>query len=514
MKFKITVLLLAMATPVCYAQKTQTKKINATTKAHKTLIVFFDGLRPDYITAQNMPNLFAFKQQGAYGNKHHSVFPTVTRVNSSAYSTGSYPAKTGLMGNTVYFPQVDSLKGMDTGDAANLQKIDKATDGHLLTTISLGEVLQAAGKKMMVFSSGSTGQALLQNHTVSGGGIVNPDMILPESIKQRIISEVGPVPASNKLDNAAKHQWVTDALIRYGLAADGPDVSAIWLSDPDGAAHSTGIGSAVTMASIKTVDAQFGRMIKAIQEKGVINQINILISTDHGFITHTGNHDVTQLLIGNGLKAATPATDVVISENSIYVKNHDAAKIKQIVTLLQAQPWVGAIFTKGAKAGDLKGALPGTISFEAIHWNHPQRAADIVVSPNWNDNKNAFGYAGTDDSRGVAGHGGTSPYEIHIPFIVSGPDFKRNYVSQIPTSNTDITPTVLYLQHLAVPQQMDGRVVTEMLFSNKAALPVVKVQQIEAVTQNENLLYKINLQRSVVGRQQYVDFTNVTRQVK
>jgi len=498
-----------MAVPVCYAQKPE--KVKATGQVHKTLIVFFDGLRPDYITAQNMPNLYAFKQQGAYGNQHHSVFPTVTRVNSSAYSTGSYPAKTGLMGNTVYFPEVDSLKGMDTGDAINLQKIDKATNGHLLTTISLGEVLQAAGKKMMVFSSGSTGQALLQNHTVSGGGIVNPDMILPESMKQRIISEVGPIPASNKLDNAAKHQWVTDALIRYGLAADGPDVSAIWLSDPDGAAHSTGIGSDVTMASIKTVDAQFGRIIKAMQEKGLLSQINVLISTDHGFITHTGNHDIAGLLISNGLKAATPATDVVISENAIYVKKHDADKIKQIVALLQAQPWVGAIFTKGAKSGDLKGAVAGTLSFEAIHWDHPQRAADIVVSPNWNDNKNTFGYAGMDDSKGVAGHGGTSPYEIHIPFIVSGPDFKKGYVSEIPTSNTDITPTVLYLQHLKVPQQMDGRVATEMLMKSTLALPTVKIQHIESSAGSGKSAYKINLRRSVVGKQQYVDFTKVTR---
>ncbi|WP_345949692.1 alkaline phosphatase family protein [Mucilaginibacter sp. PAMB04274] len=512
MKFKITIMLVAMALPVCYAQKAQPKKDDDAGKTHKTLIVFFDGLRPDYINAQNMPNLFAFKQQGAYGNQHHSVFPTVTRVNSSAYSTGSYPAKTGLMGNTVYFPQVDSLKGMDTGDAINLQKINKATDGHLLTTVSLGEVLQAAGKKMMVFSSGSTGQALLQNHTVSGGGIVNPDMILPENIKERIIAEVGPIPASNKLDNAAKHQWVTDALIRYGLAADGPDVSAIWLSDPDGAAHSTGIGSAVTMASIKTVDAQFGRMIKAIQEKGLIDQINILISTDHGFITHTGNQDVASLLISSGLKAASPATDVVVSENAIYVKNHDLNKIKQIVTLLQAQPWVGAIFTKGEKAGDLKGAVAGTLSFEAIHWDHPQRAADIVVSPNWNDDKNTFGYAGMDNSKGVAGHGGTSPYEIHIPFIVSGPDFKKKYVSEIPTSNTDITPTVLYLQHLSVPQQMDGRVATEMLVKSSLKLPAVKIQHIEASAGTGKTSYKLYMQRSIVGKQQYFDFTKVTRQ--
>ncbi len=511
MKLIIAAALVATALHIdCLAQQ-QPAKENATGKSHKTLIVFFDGLRPDYITPKHMPNLAAFKQQAAYGNQHHSVFPTVTRVNSSAYSTGSYPAHTGLMGNTVYFPQVDSLKGMDTGDAANLQKIDKATNGHLLTTVSLGEVLQAAGKKMMVFSSGSTGQALLQNHTVSGGGIVNPGMILPEHIKQQIIDAVGPIPPSNKLNNAAKHQWVTDALIRYGLATDGPDVSAIWLSDPDGTAHSTGIGSAATMASIKTVDAQFGRIIKAIEEKGITNQINILVSTDHGFITHSGKEDVAALLVSNGLKTAAPSTDVIIAENAIYVKNHDAGKIKQIVNLLQSQAWVGAIFTKGAKASDLKGTVPGTLSFEAIHWSHPQRAADILVSPNWNDGKNAFGYAGMDDSKGVAGHGGTSTYEIHIPFIVSGPDFKKKLVSEIPTSNTDITPTILYLQHLQVPSQMDGRIAYELLANDKSAVPAVKTEVIQASAKNGDIIYRSLIKRSIVGKQQYVDFVKVTR---
>ena len=114
----------------------------------RTLIVFFDGLRPDYITAELMPKLYSFKQQACYGASHHSVFPTVTRVNSSSYSTGSYPATHGLMGNTVYFPEVDKVVGLNTGEASDLNRIDSATKGHLLTTSSsLGQELKKAGKK-------------------------------------------------------------------------------------------------------------------------------------------------------------------------------------------------------------------------------------------------------------------------------------------------------------------------------------------------------------------------------
>jgi hypothetical protein len=219
-------------------------------KEKKVLIVFFDGLRPDYITPEAMPNLYAFKKQGSFGKQHHSIFPTVTRVNSSGYSTGSYPAKTGILGNTVYFPEVDKTKGLNTGEAADLNRINVATKGKLLTTISLGEVLKANGKHMMVFSSGSTGQALLQNHTVSGGAVVNPSMILPESFKDTVVNAIGAIPEHAK-PNSAQHKWVTDALLKFGLIPNGPTVSAIWFSDPDGTAHADGIGTATAMASIK-----------------------------------------------------------------------------------------------------------------------------------------------------------------------------------------------------------------------------------------------------------------------
>src|SRR5258707_13632668 len=120
------------------AAAAQTQAGDANTR---TLLVFFDGLRPDYITPEAMPNVYAFSKRGCYGKQHHSVFPTVTRVNASSYSTGSYPATHGLMGNTVYFPEVDKKKGLNTGEASELNKITAATNGKLLTAISLGKIL-------------------------------------------------------------------------------------------------------------------------------------------------------------------------------------------------------------------------------------------------------------------------------------------------------------------------------------------------------------------------------------
>lgn len=484
------------------------------TKEHKTLIVFFDGLRPDYITPEGMPNLYNFRKQGVYGKQHHSIYPTVTRVNSSGYSTGSYPAKTGLMGNTVYFPDVDKLAGLNTGEAADLNRITKATNGKLLTTVSLGELLQAAGKKMMVFSSGSTGQALLQNHTVSGGAIVNPSMIMPESYKEEVIKMVGPIPSHEK-PNTAQHKWVADALIKLGLTEAGPAVSAIWFSDPDGTAHSDGIGAETAVASIKSVDAQFGRILEHLKSSHLDEIYNIIISTDHGFISHAGKQNMATLLSEKGLKKDKLSDDVIIAEGAIYVKDHNPDVIKKIVTTLQEQEFIGPVFTKGAKKGDVKGWVDGTISFEAIHWDHPTRAADILVDENWDDTKNKFGYAGTSFSGGVAGHGGFSPYEVHIALIAFGPDFKKSYESELPTSNVDIAPTVLHLQHIPVPASMDGRVVSELLNEKTPNSNLkAKTDSIESEVKLPTGTYKVVLHRTILGNRTYIDYAKTTRVVK
>jgi len=478
----------------------------------KTLIVFFDGLRPDYITQELMPNLYAFKQKACYGTQHHSVFPTVTRVNASSYSTGSYPGTHGLMGNTVFFPQVKTNGGLNTGDAADLNKIDSATDGHLLTTISLGEVLKNNGKKMMVFSSGSTGQALMQNHTASGGPTINPGMILPESFRQQVINDIGPIPAGGK-PNTAQHKWVTDALLKYGLQPDGPLVSAIWLSDPDGAAHSDGIGSPKAIEALKAVDTEFGRIIDALKARNLDGLFNIIISTDHGFITHAGKQGLTEFLIAEGFKKDKDSEDVIVVEGAIYVKDHDEAIIQKIVSALQAQTWVGGIFTKG-KAGDTKGHVPGTVSFEAIHWNHPQRAADILTDANWDDTKNAYGYAGTNYARGVAGHGGLSPYEVHIGLMVYGPSFKKGGTTDLPTSNVDIVPTILAINHIPVPTAMDGRVIEEVLTSPSSSIQSKwkpSIHTIETIATYNGGSYQLQLQQTVFGKYVYVDFSKVTR---
>src|SRR2546426_12769140 len=125
------------------------------------IIVFVvDGLRPDAITAENTPTLFRLKTEGVDFTNSHAVFPTVTRVNAAALSTGTQPGTNGLLGNQMYIPAVHPRRAFDTGNHRQLLRLDEATGGHLPLTPTLAERPPARGRLPAGGSSGSAGRAL------------------------------------------------------------------------------------------------------------------------------------------------------------------------------------------------------------------------------------------------------------------------------------------------------------------------------------------------------------------
>ena len=181
---------------------------------------------------------------------------------------------------------------------------------------------------------------------------------------------------------------------------------------------------------------------------------------------------------------------------------------------LQATDWVGAIFTRPVHPGQPEGSVPGTLSFDLAHWTHP-RAADILVSANWTDAANQYGYAGTSTQKDgePAGHGTSSPYDVHNTLIAAGPDIKSGVVSDVPSGNVDFAPTLCYLNGLRPPDSMNGRVLKELLRGGPSPASV-KVQNRVYRTQAQSAEgeYQLELSGSSVSGTEYLNFTRVKRQ--
>jgi len=473
---------------------------------HTQLVIVVDGLRPDYVTPDVMPRLFRLGRRGIVFNAHHAVFPTVTRVNASSFVTGAYPETHGLLGNTIYIPSVDATRVLDTGDRNNLEQVARA-EGRLLAAPTLGELLQGAGMKLLGVSSGSTGSAFLLNHTVSGGAIIHTDYTLPPALGAEVAAALGPAPA-HATPNDAQNQRAIDAYLKVGLDTIHPHVTLMWLNDPDGSAHENGIGAPITRKSLSLVDSGIGRIEDTLRTKGLLDRTNIIVTSDHGFSTHTGEFTLESLVLPFAKTMADGTKDIVVAEGAIYLRaGSDPPRLNAIVAALQRRPEVGAIFTRPSTPGGRDGIVPGTLSFDVARWNHP-RSGDILVSANWSASPNSVGFAGTTTDPGVAGHGSSSPFDIHNTLIAVGPDFRERATSNVPTANVDIAPTLLRLLGLPVSPSMTGRVIEEGLRTGGSTPGVTHAA--ETVTSADGR-YVLTAHISSVAGRRYLDSTSVSR---
>ncbi|HZR26767.1 MAG TPA: alkaline phosphatase family protein, partial [Vicinamibacterales bacterium] len=281
------------------------------------------------------------------------------------------------------------------------------------------------------------------------------------------------------------------------------DVAILWLSDPDSTAHQKGIGSPATRESLRIVDAEIGRIEDTLRANGQLTKTDIIVTSDHGFTTHNSHLRLEEVVKPLARTLADGSSDIVVAEGAIYFRGAaDRARVAGVVAALQARPPVGAIFTRD-------GAIPGTLPYDLIRWNHP-RSGDILVSANWNTEKNEFGYEGITTQTGTAGHGSSSPYDIHNTLIAVGPDFREHATSDAPTGNADIAPTILRAIGMTPLQTMTGRIIEEM-FRTGPLPSSLAVTRTTNTVKNADGSYELTAHISTVAGSRYLDWTETRR---
>lgn len=486
-----------------------------TSRARLILVFVIDGLRPDSINPADTPTLDRLRREGVHYLNAHAVFPSVTRVNAAAISTGTYPGRNGLVSNSMFYAGVYPNRPFDTGNWRELLKLASSSRDRLLFTRSLGERLSERNVRFAAVSSGSTGSAFLLNHRAPQGtgllvnGNLDPGkrVAFPDELNSAILSRFGPPQGGG----AALVDW-TDRILRdFILPEHRPQVVIDWLTEPDSAQHRHGVGSKEARAALSNSDRNIGLTLARLSELGLADSTDVFILSDHGFSWHNYGVNVAAELIRAGLKASADSDDLVIASNGqsvlLHVKNRDRARVARIVDFLQRQEWVDVIFTpESAK-------LAGTFPLEMIHESNAERGPDILFTLPWSSATNSFGLAGThyiatSGATGPlagagSGHGGMSPWSVRNTIIAWGADFKRSVAVRAPASNVDIAPTILTLLGLPGAEEMDGRVLTEALSDGPDPEQVVAETRIHRASAGAN--GESMLQITTVGKQRYID---------
>ena len=277
--------------------------------------------------------------------------------------------------------------------------------------------------------SGTSGAALLLNHTVGSGAIVHHEYTRPPELAARVLEKLGPPPA-RAMPNAAQNRRAVDAYLTLGLEEIRPDVTLMWISDPDTTAHTRGMGAG---SHARRIDA--GR---------------------HGDRAHRGHaegegaprSDQPRHHVGSWI--LHPHGHVQARRAGGAVRPPDARRLAGHRRRGRRRPFPGAAPTPSgwppssprcsggrrwapfsrapARAADRKAWCPARCR---LRW----RGGIIRALPRfWSPptgrrEKNEAGYEGKTTQSGVAGHGASSPHDIHIPLMAAGPDFREHAVS-------------------------------------------------------------------------------------
>ncbi|MGI9484555.1 MAG: alkaline phosphatase family protein [Geminicoccaceae bacterium] len=440
------------------------------TETTKILIVVFDALRPEFVRPGLMPNLSAFAKGGVRFENSRSTFPTETRVNQTAVLTGCYPRKHGIVGNK--FPDADIFpdRVIDTGINEHIVEAFAKAHGGLIKMPTLGERLALGGRRYAALSAGTPGGGRLINHAAEQHGsfrlaMRSPEATTPASALTEILKRIGPLP-DYELPAIDWITWAVDAYLQHIVRNVAPDVMLLWLCEPDENFHFKGIGSDDSLTTIRHVDAEFGRILKAQKNALEAGGLQIIAMSDHGQISLDGQPlDLPTLLNDAGFAAATapgPHVDytvVVGNAGGIWARGRDDILLEKIIAWLIEQPWCGPIFSRTGAGGTLK--------IDEICADHG-RAPDLYIMMRSADAANAWGVSGTtphDAPYPVGGgcHGGLSSFELQNVLTMAGTRFKTDQVVSTPAGNIDILPTIFYLLGMEQPTGIDGRPLMEAI---------------------------------------------------
>ena len=475
--------------------------------ANRILIVAFDGLQPAQVTPELMPNLAAFAGEGVTFQNHHSVFPTVTRINAVSMTTGRYPGGHGLAANSLV------VRDFDPDRAIQAMKPDldqlKEKTGRVLLVPNLADILGGLGREYIALGVGSNGNAYLHNPNAerSGGATIHPEFCLPEGLYDEVIERFGPWQAKTRPDNERLAHAVR-IMTEYVLPERDPAVALLWCSEPDSVQHAAGVGSELGNRALAGVDRQFGRLLEWLEESGRAAETDVIVISDHGYSTIRGSVEIEELVRDAWFPAGGhPGGVIVVPQGSavlFYVHQRDRATADRLSAWLMAQPWCGPIVASEA-VGRIEGTLPA-----ALVGAEGDRAPDLAMSFAWDSEPNGAGFEGyaysSSGAPGLGQHGSMSKHEQRCVLLAGGPSFKRGIALDTPSGNVDLTPTVLNVLGIPGGGSMDGRVLEEALLDGPAPDYIDRSINVHhAERKVDSGIYRQQITVSRAGKTSYVD---------
>lgn len=399
------------------------------------IVMVWDGLRPDLVTAHDTPNLFAMAREGVRFDRHHAMYPTLTMVNAAALATGANPGQTGILGNEMWLgpaltsrgaaldsPQPGSFRSilekpelLEYTSVLSVLNLPDAFAGRLVQLDTVAQEVEREGGYIAV--AGKQGPAFIWDNRVAGVKEGRDALLQPHkdylfvsdalTMPPELASEIHlpPPTATGVLDSELDTYFTRlisgRAMVAAKNASDAgkPALLVLWQHNPDLTQHEAGLGTMQAAESLSTCDLNLAKIRAAIATSGIADRTDLIVVSDHGFATIRFTVDLNAMLAEAGLKKSVAGNDLVIAPNGgsdlIYLSRESfpsrearRAELQKIVDFAEAQEWCGPIFSEGGAPPDSEsrdnrqylGWIDGTFGMGAAGIMNVSRAPDLIVS--------------------------------------------------------------------------------------------------------------------------------------
>ncbi|KAL3881553.1 hypothetical protein ACJMK2_027979 [Sinanodonta woodiana] len=370
----------------------------------KLLLISMDGFRYDYldrIPPANKSFFQYFINQGVRAKWVENVFPSVTFPNHYTIITGLYPENHGVVENRFYDPVFNETflfenskqnfesKWYDMGAEPVYVTNTKSGNGRLS-----GVVMWPAGLAAV--------KCTPPDRFISGAYWINKSIEFEQRIDYII-------------------QWFSDP--------DYPiNLGLLYFEEPDETGHPHGPESGEVNNVIAKLNEALGYLKKKLESKKLLEKINIIITADHGMLTHPQNKTIN--------------LDDKLDRSWYRLTGTD--KNMLLVQVFPVKGFEDIVYNNLKNYSNLHVYKKDDKALKDLHYNDNRRIMPIILEP-------APGYViGTNDSLagyttvGVHGYDPAKVKEMHPFFIASGPAFKKDY-STGPISVVDLYPLMCHI---------------------------------------------------------------------
>jgi predicted AlkP superfamily pyrophosphatase or phosphodiesterase len=344
--------------------------------APTVILISFDGFRWDYLSKAPTPNIRSLIARGVQADALIPVFPSKTFPNHYSIVTGLYAGHHGIVANNI---------------------LDPATGRRFAP-------VRAAEQRDPMWWGGEPIWVTAQEH-----GQVAAAMFWPgseASIKGTPLRYWKPYdsafPAADRVD--AGLAWLEKP------RPERPSLITLYFEDADTAGHATGPDSQDTRDAIGRLDGYLGRLLRGLERRNLLNQVNIVLVSDHGM-------------------AAVDNRRVVVVDDYVPLDDIDIVDINPTLSVVPKPGKEDAVYGALTHAPHLS-AYRRTETPASWHYrDHPRIPPIVAVA---DEGWQVLRRSTVDQiaARKIRGEGGAHGYDpkfrsMHGIFIAAGPAFKR-----------------------------------------------------------------------------------------